>query len=316
MATTDSTFGVHHRRAQPHYNDPVGERTSMCDGSGATSWAHDTMGRVKQERRAIGKATVNRYVDYTFNRDGSLAILQTPPMKTLNYTFDGAGRPTTLLDSTDGINFATNGTYTAAGRLSSVTLGNATGFSGFAVSNTYNVRLQPLILSATGASGSVLSLVYDFHAGSGDNGNVYTVTNGNNPNRTANYTYDGLNRLTAAWSSGPAWGETYTIDAGESTNRSGVSGKTNTEPLNAPGTVKNQLNGFVYDAAGNMTANGMYVYDGENRLVWTSGYRYVYDGNGERVKKCQAASATTACPTSGTNGKLYWKGTGAIRGGE
>ncbi len=75
--------------------------------------------------------------------------------------------------------------------------------------------------------------------------------------------------------------------------------------------MNNQLVGFGYDASGNMTANGGYVYDGENRLVWTSGYRYVYDGNGERVEKCQAASATTACPTSGTNGKLYWKGTGS-----
>jgi YD repeat-containing protein len=30
---------------------PVGRRTSMCDGSGATSWKHDQMGRVLQERR-------------------------------------------------------------------------------------------------------------------------------------------------------------------------------------------------------------------------------------------------------------------------
>jgi hypothetical protein len=29
------------------------------------------------------------------------------------------------------------------------------------------------------------------------------------------------------------------------------------------------------------------------------------------VEKCQAASAASACPTSGTNGKLYWKGTGS-----
>jgi hypothetical protein len=70
---------------------------------------------------------------------------------------------------------------------------------------------------------------------------------------------------------------------------------------------------FGYDAAGNMTSNGTatYVYDAENRLVWTSGYRYIYDGKGERVEKCQAASATTACPISGTTGTLYWRGTGS-----
>jgi len=62
-----------------------------------------------------------------------------------------------------------------------------------------------------------------------------------------------------------------------------------------------------------MTGNGgtTYVYDAENRLVWTTGgYRYVYDGDGNRVEKCVAGSAITACPTSGTNGTLYWMGGG------
>jgi len=43
----------------------------------------------------------------------------------------------------------------------------------------------------------------------------------------------------------------------------------------------------------------------------TAEYRYIYDGKGERVEKCAVASATTACPTSGTTGTLYWKGTGS-----
>jgi hypothetical protein len=62
-----------------------------------------------------------------------------------------------------------------------------------------------------------------------------------------------------------------------------------------------------------MTSNGStsYVYDAENRLVWTSGFRYVYDGDGERVEKCAVASGTTACPTTGTTGTLYWRGTGS-----
>src|SRR5580698_5173970 len=63
-----------------------------------------------------------------------------------------------------------------------------------------------------------------------------------------------------------------------------------------------------------MTSNGgtTYVYDAENRLVWTTGgYRYIYDGDGNRVEKCVAGSATTACPTSGTNGTLYWMGDGS-----
>jgi len=80
-----------------------------------------------------------------------------------------------------------------------------------------------------------------------------------------------------------------------------------------PGT-NNQLSGFAYDAAGNMITNGgstSYIYDAENRLIWTSGYRYVYDGDGDRAEKCVAATSTTPCPTSGTNGTLYWRGRGS-----
>jgi RHS repeat-associated protein len=128
-------------------------------------------------------------------------------------------------------------------------------------------------------------------------------------------------------SSGSQWGETFTIDAwGNLTNRAGITGKTNTELLNAaPATVKNQLNGFCNDSAGNLVLNTpcpqppgtpftpTYYYDAENRLVWTTGYRYNYDGDGQRVEKCQAAGATSAtpCPTSGTAGTIYWRGTGS-----
>jgi hypothetical protein len=151
--------------------------------------------------------------------------------------------------------------------------------------------------------------------------------------RDQNFIYDSLNRIQQAYSSGSgslSWGETFSptatspgvapstpgIDAwGNLTNRSGVTGKTNTEPLSCPANANNQLTTCSqgYDAAGNMTSNSTtsYVYDAENRLVWTSGYRYIYDGNGERVEKCAVASATTACPTSGTTGTLYWRGTGS-----
>lgn len=127
---------------------------------------------------------------------------------------------------------------------------------------------------------------------------------------------------------GPNWGETYSpvatspgvapttsgIDAwGNLTNTSGVTGKTYTESLNCPANTSNQLTtcSATPDAAGNVWQNGSYIHDAENRLVWTSGYRYIYDGNGQRVEKCAAASATTACPTSGTTGTLYWRGTGS-----
>jgi hypothetical protein len=195
--------------------------------------------------------------------------------------------------------------------------------------NAYNDRLQPILLSA-GVTGQnpVFSLCFDFHLGVavstspcsflkstlGDNGNVFQVVNNRDSTRTMAFTYDPLNRIASGQSSGSQWGETFNIDSwGNLTEDVAIANKTNHESLNTSAGTNNQLAGFGYDAAGNMISNGStsYVYDAENRLVWTSGYRYLYDGNGERVEKCVAATSTTACPAVGTNGTLYWKGTGS-----
>jgi RHS repeat-associated protein len=62
--------------------------------------------------------------------------------------------------------------------------------------------------------------------------------------------------------------------------------------------TKNQINntGFVYDAAGNLTADGTFTFqwDAESRIKSLNGgaVSYTYDGDGKRVKK--------------SNGKLYW----------
>ncbi len=128
--------------------------------------------------------------------------------------------------------------------------------------------------------------------------------------RTQNFTYDALNRITQGYTTGGSWGETFTIDAwGNLTNRGLVAGKSTYEPLNAaPATVKNQLTGFGYDAAGNMISNGSssYTYDAENRLTATAGWTYVYDGDGVRVIKCNGAYPTCSA------GTLYWGGANAL----
>jgi RHS repeat-associated protein len=304
----------------------------MCDGSGGTSWVQDKMGRVKQERRSIGAQGINHYIDYTFNLDGSLGVLQTPPMKTLNYTYSRAGRSTQLVDSTDSINFALNATYAPPGELTGVTLGSGTGFNGFTVANAYNNRLQPTLLSAVNSTtgSTVFSDSFDFHLGAGDNGNVFKIVNNRDTThgRDQSFTYDSLNRILSGQSSGTggtSWGDTYVIDPwGNLTNMNPISGKGYGQNFQAaPASVQNQLNGYCNDSAGNLVLNTScpqppgtaftptYYYDAENRLIWTSGYRYIYDADGQRVEKCQVASATTACPTSGTTGTLYWRGTGS-----
>jgi RHS repeat-associated protein len=62
--------------------------------------------------------------------------------------------------------------------------------------------------------------------------------------------------------------------------------------------------GYVYDAAGNMTSDGLghtYTYDQENRIAGAAGYTYTYDADGNRVKKA-----------NGSDGTLYWYMTSGI----
>ncbi len=217
-----------------------------------------------------------------------------------------------VTDSCSEPNFVTGASYAAFGGLTSAVNGSATGFAGITTTDTFNKRLQPVLLSSASPSQTVFSLSYDFHLGTADNGNVYAITNNRDGNRTQNILYDSLNRIQQAYTNGPNWGETFGpiatspgvppatpgIDAwGNLTNRSGVIGKTNYEPLNAPATNLNRLTGFGYDAAGNMTSNGSatYTYDAENELISTAGWTYVYDGDGHRVKK-----------VNGSSGTLYW----------
>jgi RHS repeat-associated protein len=98
-----------------------------------------------------------------------------------------------------------------------------------------------------------------------------------------------------AYTSGPSWGEAFTIDAwGNLTNKAQYLSKTQYEPLNAaPATANNQLTGYGYDAAGNMTTGG-YTYDPENRLATAGGVTYTYDGDGFRMEK--------------SPGAMYWPG--------
>jgi RHS repeat-associated protein len=311
--------------AQPPPGDtdsyPVGRRTSMCDASGATNWIHDVMGRIKSERRTIG-AAAGKFDTDVYNLDGSIANL-TVPGYSIAYTYSRAQRPLTATNfNTPETKFVTAASYAPFGGVTSATWGAGT--TAITITDSYNSRLQPTTLSAATSAATIMSLSYDFHLGTADNGNVFKITNNRDGNRTQNFLYDSLNRISQAYTNGPNWGETFGpattapgtqptsagIDAwGNLTNRSAVTGKNTYEPLSTSATVQNRLTGYGYDAAGNMTSNGSasYVYDAENRLIATGGMSYLYDGDGKRVKKCTQGTTPGTCATNAT-GTLYWMG--------
>jgi RHS repeat-associated protein len=304
--------------SMPTDPNPIGRRTGMCDGSGITYYTHDQMGRVTLQQRRTTPSTSGFGDVYSYNLDGSVATLKHPVTAVVhNFTYNSAGRPVTTTDNASH-GFVIAATYAPFGgvtSLSHTTAGN------IVFQESYNSRLQPLqIVGKTGTPlaniqsstcpttpGNLMHKLYDFNSGV-DNGNVKTIVNCRDTNRTQNFIYDSLNRIKQAYTTGTgstSWGEDFTTDAwGNLTNRALHPGRVNYEMFNAaPADVRNRLPGVGYDAAGNMTSNGSttYTYDAENRLIATAGYFYSYDGDGNRVLKC----ITNPC-TSGSTGTIYW----------
>lgn len=83
-----------------------------------------------------------------------------------------------------------------------------------------------------------------------------------------------MNRLTSASSTSTLWGNNYSYDMwGNLWQKATMSGKSGGENLSTSvDTLTNRLNGFGYDAAGNMTQNGTatYTYDAENDALQSS----------------------------------------------
>jgi hypothetical protein len=217
---------------------PKSTRTAMCDGSGATSWAHDKMGRVVTDKQLItGSTGITKTVGYSYNVDGSLATVTYPSNRVITYTPNSshgftAGRAVSGVDLAHSINYVTGATYAPQGAIAGFRNGaNVTGVQ------TYNVRLQPMELYYTNGStpappsslqqttcpslpsgqvATIMHRAYDFHLGT-DNGNVYTIYNCLDSARTQNFDYDSLNRLVDAYTTGTGsgqknWGAIYSID--------------------------------------------------------------------------------------------------------
>ncbi len=191
--------------------------------------------------------------------------------------------------------------------------------------DSYNARMQPVFLSASTSSQTVLSLGYDFTSctgNGGNNGNVCRLVNNKDGSRSQSFQYDALNRLLSANSGN--WSQSYSYDNwGNLLAKNAAGGDT---PLNVSVNGKNRVTSWCYDAAGNIINPNLpcggpglpppppptNMYDSENRLTWTgssgggTGTFFDYDADGQRVRKLSVAP-----PGGGSgSGTLYWHGSG------
>jgi RHS repeat-associated protein len=264
----------------------AGRLIATTDGVGSQSYQYNNMGLVTQITRSMSGSSY--VVRYSYNPAGQIATVTYPSGRVVNERYDSMGRLTQV--GSGGNMVASVGSYNAAGQLLSVTYGNG-------MQGTFGFNQQGQIASIQYGStaGSILNLGYNY--GSNDNGRILGITDNVTPARSTAYSYDELNRIkiaqTVDLTSPNTWELKYSYDRyGNRLGQIPAAG-TATMPvaqlLVDPNTNRIIASGITYDAAGNMTSDGLhaYAFDAENRIKTADGTAnaYAYDWAGMRVKK-------------------------------
>ena len=254
----------------------TGQRSSMQDASGITTYTYDSRDRLLTKATPIGTLT------YTYDAAGNLASINSSNIGgvSVDYAYDALNRLATVTDNR------------LAGGVTTYSYDNVGSLVGFHYPNgvehryTYNTLNRLTDLTVANGTGSLDR--YTFTLGATGNRTSVAELSG----RKVDYAYDGLYRLT---------GETVT---GDPTGINGVIGYVydpvgnRRQRTSTVAPISNQT--FTYDANDRITteiydANGntldssgkIYSYDFENRIVGMNGstVTIAYDGDGNRVAK-------------------------------
>jgi RHS repeat-associated protein len=267
----------------------LGQLTSMIDGSGSETLTYDNLGRLFSRVKVISG---NSYtVGYGYDDMGDLTSLTYPSGRVVTQSYDRIGRMTTIASA--GTNYLSGATYNAAGKTLGFTYGN-----GITAAFTYNDHQQLETLKYSNALTDIFKLTYGY--GANNNSQIASITDNVNGNvRSMAYTYDQVGRLKSAQTvdltSANTWKLEWTYDRYGNRLTQTQTGGTASTPQ--PQVTVNPANNHIffnpppapepYDAAGNMTSDGIhtYTYDAENRIKsLDGGGTYAYDGNNIRVQ--------------------------------
>jgi RHS repeat-associated protein len=302
----------------------IDHRTSMTDAAGSDAWSYQVDPANNRSAHAEQRTTsgVTKPSKYYLDQAGNVTQAVYPTSRIVNYTYDAANRPSTAIDGSNGITYATDFQtaptgcltgkvcYTPQGTFYALSIGQTSSFTGLNLTHSYNSRLQPNEFKASSTGGNAIDITYGFvdPITTHNAGHVYSITNNLNSSRTQSFSYDSLNRIKTAGTSATTgqycWGYDYSssYDAwGNLQSQPGASGYTGCSEYLPPAMTadgNNHLSGFSYDSSGNTQSDGVnsYTWDAESQLKTAAGVTYSYDGDGRRVSK--------------SNGKLYWYGSG------
>jgi len=267
--------------------------------------SYDPLGRVTQSTQTTNGNNYTFY--YAYNLAGALESETYPSARAIKTCYDSAGRALSVAgtpSSGQTTTYASNVTYAPHSAIQQLSRGD-----NLTEIRSYNNRLQETAISL-GTSGNARSAFgQDMHycpngaaACNTNNGNLLSL---NLPYLSAqqSFSYDAINRLTAAaeTSPGTGWSQSYGYD--QLGNR-WVSGGITTSPFtpiaatNFDTNNRLQIQGSQYDASGDMTAIGGYTYqnDSEGHIATVaingSSTLYGYDGDNHRILKQTPAGTT------------------------
>jgi RHS repeat-associated protein len=288
----DGTPGVTYAYNPPGSAHNTGGRlASVTNNIALESYQYDILGRPTLCSKTIAGQNYN--TAYQYNTDGTVASITYPSGRIIGLSEDAIGRLTQVANN--GAAILSVGSYNAAGDIVSETYGN-----GVAGTYSYNNQLQLASLGYTG-SATILNLTYNY-GGAQDNGQIQSITDALVPSRSSNYLYDELGRLNTAQTqdltSANTWKLKYSYDRyGNRLSEIPIAGMASM-PMNEVlvDSTTNRITspGYAYDAAGNMTSDGLFNYSfnaaGEMTSVVPVGTNtatatFGYDSNGLRVIK-------------------------------
>jgi RHS repeat-associated protein len=290
--------------------DAAGQRATMTDGTGTTSYTRNVDDLITQVSNGAG-ATVG----YGYDPAGRLTTLSYPGNRPVSYTYDPAGQLTGL---TDWANHTISFGYTTDGRLSTTTDPN-----GVTSTTTYDPAGQPTQIDLTAGSTSLATFGYSYDPA----GLISQDTDSNGPGHT--YQYDPIAQLTGVATTG-AGTDSYAATSGGQLTTIGAGGTLDYDTTGYLRTLSppaGPTTSYGYDANGSRTSattvagpTTTYRYTQDGNLLSaattaTSAVSYTTDGDGLRQSRTQSGvtklftwDTTTSLPQlldDGTASYLY-----------
>ncbi len=299
--------------------DNVGNRTSMTDGTGSTSYVYNSLSQITSETKYISEINNSFTINYTYALNGAVTSFTDPQdsQRRAEYFFDRLGRITETRTMYQGtlLQKLHETQYRAWGALKKhtfVTIGTATTFSR-PVEFEYDNRLRVSRHYSPNAT-TPSTPFHDVEYARNADGKIQLSTDLRSPTFTRNFEYDQVGRVTKSLS-GASINNNSGITTPYRTNilydsfseETSVTGKhweVNNPPYSPPVSLSTgRLTNSSYDTAGNVTSEPVplvsnpqtYAYDaagrntsgvdpGHRNLQYSHNITTTYDGNGWRVK--------------------------------